>query len=71
MTALEQKYFCERSEWALCTLMSKYKKKNCYNYMPSFPDEASDSDRDAKKVRNTGEPEHFIRFNENISWKLM
>ena len=30
MTPLEQKYSCERSEWALCTLMNKYKKKDCY-----------------------------------------
>ena len=53
---LEQKYSCERSEWALCTLMNKYKKKDCNNYMPSFTDEASDSDGDAKKVRTTGSP---------------
>ena len=39
MTPLEQKYSCERSEWALCTLMNKYKKKDCYNFMPSFTDE--------------------------------
>ena len=54
MTPLEQKYSCERSEWALCTLMNKYKKKDCYNYMPSFTDEASDSDGGAKMVRNKG-----------------
>ena len=71
MTPLEQKYSCERSEWALCTLMSKYKKKDCYNYMPSFTDEASDSDGGAKEVRTTGEPKHYIRLNENRSWKLM
>ena len=59
MTPLEQKYSCERSEWALCTLINKYKKKDCYNYMYSFTDEAS------------GEPKHFIRLNENKSWKLM
>ena len=51
--------------------MNKYKKKDCYNYMPSFTDEASDSDGDAKKVRNTGEPKNVIRLNENRSWKLM
>ena len=39
--------------------------------MPSFTDEASDSDGDAKKVRTTGEPKHFIIMNENRSWKLM
>ena len=61
MTLLEQKYSCERSEWALFMLMNRYKKKNCYNYMPSFTDEASDSDGDAKKVRTTGEPKHVIR----------
>ena len=71
MTPLEQKYSCERSEWALCTLMNKYKKKDCYNYMPSFTDEASDSDRDANKVRTTGEPKNVIRLNENKGWKLM
>ena len=71
MTPLEQKYSCERSKWALCTLINKYKKKDCYNYMPSFTDEASDSDGGAKKVRTTGEPKHFIRLNENRSWKLM
>jgi hypothetical protein len=60
MTPLKQKYSCERSEWAFCTLMSKYKKKDCYNYMPSFTDGASDSDGDAKKVRTMGEPKHFI-----------
>ena len=59
MTPLEQKYSCERSEWALCTLMNKYKKKDCYNYMPSFTDEASDSDSDAKKVRTTGAQECY------------
>ena len=41
MTQLKQKYSCERSEWALCTLMNKYKKKYCYNYMPSFTDETT------------------------------
>ena len=71
MTPLEQKYSCDRSEWALCTLMNKYKKKDCYNYMPSFTDEASDSDGGAKEVRTTGEPKHYIRLNENRSWKLM
>ena len=44
--------------------MTKYKKKDCYNYMLSFTDEASDSDGDAKKVRTTGEPKHFIRLNK-------
>ena len=39
--------------------------------MPSFNDEASDSDGDAKNVRTTGEPRHYIRLNENRSWKLM
>ena len=39
--------------------------------MPSFTDEASDSDGDAKKVRTTGEPKHVIRLNENRGWKLM
>jgi hypothetical protein len=71
MTPLEQKYSCERSEWALCTLMNTYKKKNCYNHMPSFTDEASDSDGEAKKDRTTGEPKNYIRLNENQSWKLM
>ena len=70
MNTLEQKFSCERSEWALCTPTNKY-KKDCYNYMPSFTDEASDSDGGAKKVRTTGEPKHFIRLNENRSWKLM
>ena len=51
--------------------MNKYKKKDCYDYMPSFTDEASDSDGDAKNVRTTGEPKHYIRLNENRSWKLM
>jgi hypothetical protein len=51
--------------------MNKYKKKNCYNYMPSFTDEASDSDEDVEKVRTAGEPKNFIRVNENRSWKLM
>ena len=59
MTQLEQKYSCERSKWALCTLMIKYKKKDCYNYMPSFTDEASDSDGEAKEVRTTGEAYAF------------
>jgi hypothetical protein len=63
MTPLEQKYSCERTEWARCTLMNKYKKKYCNNYMPSFTDEASDSVRDAKKVRTTGELKHYIRLN--------
>ena len=71
MTQLEQKYSCERSEWASCTLMYKYKKKDCYNYMPSFTDEASDSDGEAMEVRTTGEPKHYIRLNENRGWKLM
>ena len=71
MTPLEQKYSCERSERALCTLMKKYKKMDCYNYMPSFTDGASDSDGDAKNVRTMGEPKHYIRLNENKSWKLM
>jgi hypothetical protein len=65
LTPLEQEHSCERSEWALCTLMNKYKKKDCYNHMPSFTDEASDSDEDEKKVRTTGKPKHFIRLNEN------
>ena len=51
--------------------MNKNKKKDCYNYMPSFTDEASDCEEDAKKVRTTGEPKHYIRLNENRSWKLM
>jgi hypothetical protein len=62
MTPLEQKYSCERSEWEICTLMNKSKKKVCYSYMPSFTDEASDSDGDAKKVRTTEDPKHFIRL---------
>ena len=33
--------------------------------------EASDSDGGAKEVRTTGEPKHYIRLNENRSWKLM
>ena len=45
--------------------MNKYKKKDCYNYMPSFTDEASDSDEDVNKVRTTGEPKNVIRLNEN------
>ena len=60
MTPLEQKYSRERLEWALWTLTNMYKKKDCYNYMPSFTDEAPDSDGDSKKVRTTGEPKHFI-----------
>jgi hypothetical protein len=44
LTPLEQKYSCERSEWAFCTLMNKYKKKDCYDYMLSFTDEASDDE---------------------------
>jgi hypothetical protein len=68
LTPLEQKYSCERSEWVLCTLMNKYKKKDCYNYMSSFTNDASDGDGDAKKVRTTGEPNHYIRLNENRSW---
>jgi hypothetical protein len=55
----------------LCALMNKYKKKNCYNYMPSFTDEALDSDGDAEKVKTTEKPNNFIRLNENRSWKLM
>ena len=39
--------------------------------MPSFTDEASDSDGGAKEVRTTGEPKDYIRLNENRSWKLM
>jgi hypothetical protein len=39
--------------------------------MPSFTDEASDSDEDVEKVRTAGEPKNFIRVNENRSWKLM
>ena len=70
MTPLEQKYSCERSEWSLCTLMNKYKKTDCYNYMPSFTEDSSDSDG-GDKVRTTGEPINYIRLNENRSWKLM
>jgi hypothetical protein len=40
--------------------MNKYKKEDCYNYMPSFNDEASDSDGDVKKVRTTGDPKNVI-----------
>jgi hypothetical protein len=50
--------------------MNKYKKKDCYNYMPSFTDEASDSDGDAKKVKTMVKSKHFTRLNENRSWKL-
>ena len=39
--------------------------------MPSLTDEDSDSYGEAKKVRTTGEPKHFIRLNENRSWKLV
>jgi hypothetical protein len=45
--------------------MNKYKKKDCYNYKPSFTVEASDSDGDVKMVRTTGEPKNSIRLNEN------
>ena len=65
LTPLEKKLSCERSEYALCTLMNKYKKKDCYNYMPPFNDGASDSEEDAKKVRKTGEPKNYIQLNEN------
>ena len=51
--------------------MNKCKKKDCYNYMPSFTDEASDSDRDANKVKTTGESKNVIKLNENRGWKLM
>ena len=51
--------------------MSKYKKKDCYNYMPSVTDKASESDGEAKQARTTGESKHYIRLNENRSWKLM
>ena len=61
LTPLEQKLSCERSEWVLCTLMNKYKKKDCYNYMPPFTDDASDSGEDAKNVRTTGEPNTFVK----------
>jgi hypothetical protein len=47
--------------------MNTYKKKDCYNCMRSLTDEASESDVDAKKVRTTREPKHFIRINENRS----
>ena len=66
MTPLEPKYSCERSEWALCTLMNKYKKKDCYIYMPSFTEDSSESDGEVK-VRTTGEPKNYIRLNENRS----
>jgi hypothetical protein len=56
LTPLEQKYSCETSEWALCTLMTKYKKKYCYDSMLSFIDVASDTNGDAKTVRTTGSP---------------
>ena len=42
LTPLEKKLSCERSEYALCTLMNKYKKKDCYKYMPPLNDGASD-----------------------------
>ena len=71
LTPLEQKLSCERSEWALCTLMNKYKKKDCNNYMPPFTDDASDSGEDAKNVRTTGEPKHYIQLKENKGWKLL
>ena len=48
--------------------MNKYKNKDCYNYMPSFTDEASDSDGGAKEVRITREPKHYIKLNEIRSW---
>jgi hypothetical protein len=51
--------------------MSKYKKKDCYNYMPSVTDKASESDGEAKQARTTGESKHYIRLNENRCWKLM
>ena len=51
--------------------MNKYKKKDCYNYMPPFTDDASDSGEDAKNVRTTGEPKHYIHLKENKGWKLL
>ena len=71
LTPLEKKLSCERSEYALCTLMNKYKKKDCYNYMPPFNDGASDSEKDVKKVRKTGEPKHHIQLKENKRWRIM
>jgi hypothetical protein len=51
--------------------MNKYKKKDCYNYMPPFNDGASDSEEDVKKVRKTGEPKHHIQLKENKGWRIM
>jgi hypothetical protein len=42
--------------------MNKYKKKDCYNYMLPFTDGASDCGEDAKNVRTTGEPKHYIQL---------
>ena len=44
--------------------MNKYKKKDCYNYMPPFNDGASDSEENAKNVRKTGEPKNYIQLKE-------
>ena len=51
--------------------MNKYKKIDCYNYMPPFTDDASDSGEDAKKVRTMGEPKNYIQLKENKGWKLL
>jgi hypothetical protein len=50
MTAEEQKLSTKRSEYALITIMNKYKKKDVYNDMPRF-DDASILDSNGSKNR--------------------
>ena len=71
MIAKKQRLSVKRPEYALVTIMNKYKKNDAYNYMPKFEDASILNPNGSKYVKTSEEPKEFINLVENQSFKVM
>jgi hypothetical protein len=70
LTEEEKHLSYKRSEYAMVTIMNKFKNKEVYKKLPKFDDATHFGKVGSNSVKTTGEPKEYILLKENAKFKV-
>ena len=70
LTEEEKHLSNKRSEYAMVTIMNKFKNKEVYKKLPKFDDATHFGKVGSNSVKTTGEPKEYILLKENSKFKV-
>ena len=70
LTEEEKQLSNKRSEYAMVTIMNKFKNMEVYKKLPKFKDATHFDKVGSSSVKTTGEPKKYIMLKENANFRV-